>query len=297
MSWQPLPYGAWVETRDTLHLHTQVLGKLALALARPEPQFQHAALRLTARGIETGPLRAPDGSGSLVAALDLREHVALVEHSRGRAERIPLTPNRSVAEVARDVLAAVRTCGGPVRITMTPQEVSWTTPLDEDTGHATYDSTQVEAFFAAATEAAHVLADVRAPYRGRSTPVNLWWGSFDLAVNLFSGAPAEPPSDDFLMRNAMNAQEIALGWWPGDHRYERAAFYAYAHPSPAGLDALRLPAGAWNAALGEFLLDWDDATPDSALAFCRSFARGAAELGAWPPDLCACIDGSVAPVS
>ena len=100
-------------------------------------------------------------------------------------------------------------------------------------------------YFAAATQAALVLAAFRAPYRGRSTPVNAWWGSFDLAVNLFSGLPADPPSKDFIMRNAMDAQEVAVGWWPGDARYGKAAFYAYAHPAPEEFAAATLsPAAA-----------------------------------------------------
>ena len=105
-----------------------------------------------------------------------------------------------------------------------------------------------------------MLAAFRAPYRGRSTPVNAWWGSFDLAVSLFSGLPADPPSDDFIMRNAMDAQEVAVGWWPGDARYGKAAFYAYAHPAPDGFaEATLSPAAArWDAALGEYVLDWDD---------------------------------------
>ena len=104
---------------------------------------------------------------------------------------------------------------------MRPQEVAWTEPLDEDELHTRYVPDQVAAYFAAATQAALVLAAFRAPYRGRSTPVDAWWGSFDLATNLFSGLPADPPSHDFIMRNAMDAQEVAVGWWPGDARYGR----------------------------------------------------------------------------
>ena len=113
--------------------------------------------------------------------------------------------------------------------------------LDEDEEHATYDAEQVERYFAAATRAALVLAEFRAPFRGRSTPVNAWWGSFDLAVSLFSGLPADPPSRDFIMRNAMDAQEVAVGWWPGDARYGKAAFYAYAHPAPERFSSAHLP--------------------------------------------------------
>src|SRR4051794_12742433 len=105
--WQPLSYDDWGATCDTLHAHTQLLGKLAVALAPPEPQLQHAALRLTARGWETAPLPAPDGSGSVVVALDLRAHEAVVEHSAGRRRRVPLGPDRAVGEVAREVLDAV----------------------------------------------------------------------------------------------------------------------------------------------------------------------------------------------
>src|SRR2546430_2906635 len=197
-AWPALPYDAWDATCDTLHAHTQVLGKLAVALAPPEPQLQHTALRLTARGWETLPLPAPDGTGALAMALAMRAHEAVAEHSDGRIMRVALTPNRPVREVTRDVLAAVRGLAGPVEINPRPQETPWTTPLDEDDEHATYDPAQVTAYFAAATQAALVLGALRAPYRGRSTPVNAWWGSFDLAVSLFSGRQVDPPSNDFI---------------------------------------------------------------------------------------------------
>jgi hypothetical protein len=295
-AWPTLPaYDAWAATCDTLHAHTQVLGKLAVALAPPEPQLQHAALRLTARGWETLPLPAPDGSGSFVAALDLRAHEAVMEHSGGGATRIPLGPDRAVGTVTRKLLAAARELAGPdVHIDPTPQEVSWTVPLDEDDEHATYDPEAVEAYFAAATRAALVLAAYRAPFRGRSTPVNAWWGSFDLAVSLFSGEPAAPPSDDFIMRNSMDAQEIAVGWWPGDARYQKAAFYAYAHPSTDDFPNARIePAGArWDARLGLYVLDHDDvaASPDphaAALAFARSAFQHACAVCSWDPALAA----------
>ena len=235
-NWPACSYDDWRATCDTLHAHTQVLGKLAVRLAPPEPQLQHAALRLTARGWETAPLPAPDGSGALVAALDLRTHEAVVEHSGGPAERVALTPDRPVADVTREVLDAVRRLGGPVAIDPTPQEVPWSVPLDEDREHATYDPAQVRDYFAAATQAALVLAEYRAPYRGRSTPVNAWWGSFDLAVSLFSGRTVEPPSSaGFIMRNAGDAQQVEIGWWPGDGRYGKAAFYALRAPGAGGI--------------------------------------------------------------
>jgi hypothetical protein len=302
-AWPAASYDMWRATCDTLHAHTQVLGKLAAGLAPPEPQLQHAALRLTARGWETAPLPAPDGSGALVVALDLRRHEALVEHSAGPAERVALTPDRAVGEVTRDVLAAVRGLGGPVEIDPTPQEVPWTVPLDQDSEHAHYDPDEVGRYFAAATAAALVLAAYRAPYRGRSTPVNAWWGSFDLAVSLFSGKPADPPSDDFIMRNAMDSQEVAVGWWPGDARYPKAAFYSYAHPAPDGFAGATLaPAAArWDGALGEYILDWDDvrsgADPRAAaLEFTRSAFRHACEACQWDMTLAASAEGTPPPI-
>jgi len=303
-SWPRLAYEDWSETCDTLHAHTQVLGKLAAVLAPPEPQLLHAALRLTARGWETLPLPAPDGSGSFVVAVDLHSHEERVEHSDGRAASVALTPNRSVGEVTRELLEAIAGLAGAVTIDPTPQEVDWTVPLDEDDEHAAYDPERVGAYLAAATRAAAVLAAFRAPYRGRSTPVNAWWGSFDLAVSMFSGAPAEPPSDDFIIRNSMDSQEVAVGWWPGDSKYGNAAFYAYAHPAPEGFERQDLPPAAsrWDADLGEFILDWDDvvATTDphaTALSFARSAVAHACIVCDWDAGLAASLQGTPPPVA
>lgn len=303
-AWPAVDYAGWRETCDTLHAHTQVLGKLAVALAAPEPQLQHAALRLTGRGWETAPLPAPDGSGALVVALDLRRHEVVVEHTCGDDRRVPLTPHRPVGDVARELLGAIRELVGAVEINPTPQEVPWSVPLDQDSEHARYEQEQVSSYFAAATQAALVLAAFRAPFRGRSTPVNAWWGSFDLAVNLFSGTSAEPPSDDFIMRNAMDAQEIAVGWWPGDARYEKAAFYAYAHPAPDGLAGATLaPApGRWEPGLGEFVLDWEEVRTSenphaTALDFARAAYRQACLACDWDVALAATAEGQPPPVS
>lgn len=302
--WPMLSYEEWSATCDTLHAHTQVLGKLAAAIAPPEPQLQHTALRLSARGWETAPLPAPDGSGALVVALDLRTHEAVVEHSDGRVQRTALAPDRPVGEVTREVLKAVRGLGGAVAIDPTPQEVGWSVPLDEDDEHTRYDPDQVASYFAAATHAALVLAAFRAPYHGRSTPVNAWWGSFDLAANLFSGLPADPPSNDFITRNAMDAQEVVVGWWPGDVRYRKAAFYAYAHPAPEGFASAALsPAAArWDTTLGEYILDWDDvrSSPNPhavALDFARSAFQHACAVGGWDRGLSASAMGTPPPVA
>jgi hypothetical protein len=283
--------------------HADILGKLAVELAPPEPELQHAALRITARGWETPTLSAPDGSGSIVAALDLRTHEAVLEHSDGRETRIALTPNRTVAEVTRETLEAVGRLGGPVEINPTPQEVPWEVPLDEDEEHATYDAEHVSTYFTAVTHAALALAEFRGPYRGRLTPVNAWWGTFDLAVAFYSGKPADPPGDDFITRNSGDAEMIEVGWWPGDRKNERAAFFAFAHPAPEGFSEAELsPAAArWDTELGEFVLDWEDVRQSreqraDSLAFLHSAFRHACQVCEWDPFLAGSAEGSPPPI-
>jgi hypothetical protein len=301
--WPAVPYDEWSATGDTLHMHTQVLGKLAVARAPQQWQLGHAALRLTARGWETALLPAPDRSGSFVAALDLHAHEAVVEHSDGRARRVPLTPNRSVGAVTRDVLHAVESLVGPVKINTRPQEVQWGIPLDEDDKHSTYDSALVADYLAAASRAAQVLAALRGPFRGRATPVDAWWGSFDLAVHFFNGRPADPPRHDFIKRNSDNAEQIVVGWWPGDARYRRAAFYGFASPAPGNFAKGKLapPSARWEATLGEYILDWHDviASPDpfgAAFEFGRSVIAYACTVCDWDPALANSAQGIPPPV-
>jgi uncharacterized protein DUF5996 len=301
--WPAVNYDDWSATCDTLHAHTQLLGKLAVALAPPEPQLQHAALRLTARGWETLPLPAPDRSGAVVVGLDLQAHDAFVEHSDGDGRRVALTPNRSVGEVTRQVLDGVRALAGEVKINPTPQEVPWEVALDEDEEHTSYDPGAVEKYFAAASQAALVLAEFRAPYRGRSTPVNAWWGTFDLAVGVFSGRAIDPPGNDFIMRNAGDAEAFEVGWWPGDRRYGRAAFFAFAFPTPENFSDAHLSPDAahWDEALGEYILDWDDVRSVSdprgaAEEFARSAFLHSCAVCGWDPSLPASTQGSPPPI-
>jgi uncharacterized protein DUF5996 len=304
VEWPALSYEQWSATCNTLHAETQLLGKLAVALAPPEPQLQHAALQLTARGWETRPLPAPDRSGALVVALNLHSHQAVIEHSDGRTRQVPLAPDRAVGDVTREVLAAVGDLVGPVRIDMRPQEVPWTVLLDEDDEHATYATDQVATYFTAATQAAMVLVALRAPYRGRSSPVNAWWGSFDLAVSLFSGDSVDPPSNDFITRNSANAQQIEVGWWPGDARHPHAAFFAFAFPTPAGFETATLspPAAHWDTDLKEYILDWADVrvAPDpyaAALDFGLTAIRHACVVCDWDPALAASAEGIPPPLT
>jgi hypothetical protein len=208
-----------------------------------------------------------------------------------------------VADVTRDVLDAVADLAGAVAINPKPQEVPWEVPLDQDREHATYNREQAAAYFAAAREAALVLAEFRAPFRGRSSPVNAWWGAFDLAVHLYSGRPAQPPSDDFIMRNSADAEQFSVGWWPGDQRYGRAAFFAFAFPMPEQFaDAELGPRQAhWDNGLGEFVLDWEDirSEPDPhglALEFARSAFEHSCAVCEWDPVLASSGQGVPPPL-
>jgi hypothetical protein len=161
----------------------------------------------------------------------------------------------------------------------------------------------VENYFAAATQAALVLAAFRAPYRGRSTPVNAWWGTFDLAVSVFSGRATDPPGTDYIMRNAGDAETIEVGWWPGDHRYGQAAFFAFALPAPVDFSRGHLSPDTahWDDTLGEYILAWDDVRsgPDphgTALQFARSAFLHSCTVCGWDPSLAASTQGSPPPI-
>ena len=192
--------------------------------------------------------------------------------------------------MTRDVLAAVTQLGGAVKVNLEPQEVPWHQPLDEDYEHARYDEDRVTDYFAAASQAALVLAAFRAPYRGRSPRSTPGGARLTWRWRCFLACPPTPPSDDFINRNAGDAQLIEVGWWPGDPRYQKAAFYAYAHPAPPNFGRASLsPAGArWDEALGEYILDWDDvrAAADpraAALEFARSAFRHACQVASGTP--------------
>ena len=206
-----------------------------------------------ARGAAADRARLGDRSAAGARRLGGARGRARPAHARGarRAQRRARATRRAHPEPAgrrghaRGARGGRRAGGRTSRSTRRRRRCRGACRSTRTTSTRSYDPAQVASYFAAATRAALVLAAFRAPYRGRSTPVNAWWGSFDLAVNLFSGEPADPPSDDFIMRNAMDAQEVAVGWWPGDARYAKAAFYAYAHPAPDGFAAATLsPAAA-----------------------------------------------------
>jgi hypothetical protein len=299
--WPALSYEAGSETCDTLHAHTQILGKLAVKLAPPEPQLQHTALGLTARGWETPTMPAPDGSGAIIAALDLRTHEATIEHSDGREARIPLTPHRPVAEVTRDVLGEVGRLAGAVEINPTPQEVPWTVPLDEDFEHARYESDQVESYFTAATYAALALEEfvrrIAAPRR-RSMPGGER-STWRRRSSRGSRSIHRRTTSSCVTRGTPSRSRSAGG---------RATRSTRTRPSSPVSTARWLlgcrgrPAAAhWHPELGEFVLEWEDirAEPDPgglALEFAHAVFQHGCLVCDWDPELAGSAKGTPPPV-
>ena len=288
-SWPPLPYDEWRATRDTLHMYTQVVGKLRLALSPFEPEWANVPLYVTARGLTTSPL--PAGSRSFDAELDLVDHALLMRTNDGFVERRPL--GGAVADFYRDVMDALRRMGIDVTLSLVPSEVPDPIPFPDDRTHDTYEPEHVARFHRALSTIDLVMKEHRAGFRGRTTPVQFFWGTFDLAHTRYSGRPATPvPGADVITRFSEDAEEICAGWWPGDARTTHASFYAYAYPAPTGIGAIPVePAdAAWDESTGLFLLPYEAtrsaADPRRALLdFLRSTYAGAAALGGWSSDL------------
>jgi hypothetical protein len=279
--WPALPLGAWKETRDTLHMYTQVVGKVRLKLAPMEPEWGQVPLYLTVRGLTTCPVPYEDRTFAI--DFDFLDHQLRIEESGGGTRTIALAA-QPVKEFYRLVMAALEELGIEVAITTTPSEVSNPIPFPEDDRHASYDPEWAQRFWRVLAQADTIFKEFRAPYRGRTSPVQFFWGTFDLALARYSGKPAEPPAgSDPIRRRAMDVEEVAFGFWPGDDAYPEPAFFSYTYPKPAGIEAAPLqPAGAsWSPEMGEFLLPYEQVrqsgSPRAAiLAFLEStYAAGA----------------------
>jgi hypothetical protein len=288
-AWPPLPYQEWRATRDTLHMYTQVLGKLRLALSPFEPQWANVPLYVTARGLTTSPL--PVGLRTLEGELDLIDHVLVLRTSDGRIERREL--GGPVADFYGDVMQALRRLDVDVRLSVVPSEVPDPIPFPDDRTHDTYDAGQARRFFELLAMIDVVFRGHRAGFRGRTPPVCFFWGTFDLAVIRLSGRSATPRRGaGIIERFSGNAEQVCAGWWPGDARYAQPAFYGYAYPKPAGLERAAIaPAGAaWDPTIGEFLMPYAvvraSADPRATiLEFLRSTYDVGARLLGWPADL------------
>jgi len=288
-AWPPLPFQEWEGTCDTLHMWTQIVGKTRLALTPLENHWWNVALYVTPCGLTTSPV--PCGNGTFEAEFDFIAHRLLLRTSAGPSAEVRLYA-RSVADFYAEYMAALRGLGIEVRIWRVPVEFDDTTPFDQDRHHASYDTEYVERFRRVLIESDRVFKRFRARFLGKCSPVHFFWGSFDLAVTRFSGRRA-PQKDgvDPVAREAYSHEVISCGFWPGDRRFPHAAYYAYSAPSPAGLDrqAVRPQAAAWNATLGEFILEYEDARnaaspADAVLDFCQSTYEAGANLAQWDRD-------------
>ena len=221
--WPELPYDMWRPTRDTLHMYTQVVGKLRLALSPFEPQWANVPLYLTARGLTTSPL--PFGPLIFDAEFDFFGHHLVLRATDGREDRVPL--GGPVAEFHDGVMAALRRMGIELGIAEVPSEVNDPIPFPEDRVHRAYEPEQAHPFWQVLSRVDVVLKRHRARFRGRTTPVQFFWGTFDLAYSRFSGRPATPPPGaGTIMRLSEDAEQVCSGFWPGDARTPFPAFFA-----------------------------------------------------------------------
>ena len=283
--WPALPYDAWKDTYATLHLWSQAVGKIALAQAPPLNHCWGVALRVTPRGLTTRPL--PHGKRTFTIQFDFIDHQLLLRASDGMTRTLALQP-RSVADFYRALLDMLDGMGLPVKIHPTSTELPKPVRLDLDTQHHSYDREYVERLRRILVQVDRVFTDSQCAFVGKCSPVNFFWGSFDLAVTRFSGRPAPPRDGPAFQREAYSHEVISHGFWPGSGPVLEPAFYAYAVPQPDGLKEARvLPEAAfYHRELGEFILPYEAVrqadTPDTPIhAFIGSTYARAAELAHW----------------
>ncbi len=242
-AWPELPYAAWRDTRDTLHLWTQIVGKIRLARTPWLNHSWHVALYVTARGLTTSPI--PDGARSFQIDFDFIEHVLWIRTSDGHYRQVMLRP-MAVAEFYAETMAALEQLGIDAAIRTMPCEIPNCIAFDRDTVHAAYDAGYANRFWRVLVSAHRVLAHFRSGFLGKVSPVHFFWGSFDLAVTRFSGRPAPrhpggiPHLPDAVAREAYSHEVSSAGFWPGGGGpIEYPAFYSYAYPAPEGFAVRR----------------------------------------------------------
>jgi hypothetical protein len=303
--WPELPYAAWQDTAATLHLWTQVVGKVRLKLTPWLNHSWHVALYVTASGLSTSPI--PWRGGSFQIDFDFIDHVLWIRTSGGHFRQLMLRP-MMVAEFYADLFVALVELGIDIRIRTMPCEIPDCIPFDRDSTHAGYDRDYANRFFRVLSAAHEVFARFRTGFLGKASPVHFFWGSFDLAVTRFSGrtAPRHPGGiphlPDAVAQEAYSHEVSSAGFWPGGAGAD-AAFYSYAYPAPDGFsEATVKPAAAvWSAALGEFLLPYEAVRtardPDATLMeFLVSTYEAAADLAKWDRDALECAMGEAGKV-
>ena len=289
--WPSLTFADWRDTCATLHLWSQVVGKVRLVQSPWVNHSWHVPLYVTPRGLTTSTMW--HGTRAFAITFDFVDHRLIVETSDGGARVLPLRP-QTVADFYAAVMAALAELGVPVRIHTTPNEIPDAIPFEQDRVHAAYDPAAAARFWRALVQVARVFGVFRARFIGKCSPVHFFWGSFDLAVTRFSGRAAPPHPGgvpnmpDWVAREAYSHEVSSAGFWPGNVTYPEAVFYSYAYPEPHGFrDAPVQPAAArFDTTLGEFVLPYDavrtSADPDAALlAFLQSTYEAAAERAAW----------------
>ena len=283
--WPPLPNDAWKDTYATLHMWSQVVGKVALVQAPPINHSWGISLEVTPRGLTTKTL--PHGDRSFTIAFDFIDHQLVIQTADGDRRSLPLEP-RSVAEFYRTVMATLTEMRLPVRIWPVPVEIPDPIPFEQDTVHHSYDPEAATRFWRILLQVHRVFTESRVDFVGKSSPSHFFWGSFDLAVTRFSGRTAPPRDGPAFMREAYSHEVISHGFWPGSGPVLEPAFYAYAVPEPDGLKTARVrPAAAfYHTEMSEFILPYEAvrtaASPAAEIAaFIESTYDQAATLAHW----------------
>src|SRR5881398_2701938 len=289
--WPPLPFAEWQDTAITLHMWTQIAGKIRLTLTPWTNHSWHVTLYVTSRGLTTSPI--PHGTDTFEVRFDFIDHQLLIDKSDGARRTVPLKP-QSVADFYRTVMKTLSDLELPVTINMAPNEIENPIPFDQDEEHRCYDREYANRFWRVLVQADRVFKVFRARFCGKCSPVHFFWGSFDLAVTRFSGrsAPTHPGGiphlPDTVTREAYAQEVSSLGFWPGDERFPQPAFYSYAYPEPQGLGEETVqPAEAfYSKDVHEFILPYEAVrsahSPDDAiLSFAQSVYDRVATLGQW----------------
>lgn len=284
--WPALPLEAWKDTCETLHMWTQVVGKVRLEMSPFENHWWHVALYVTARGLTTSPI--PYRGSTFAIDFDFITHNLFIQTSEGASKAMPLIP-RSVASFYQEFMASLNSLGIEVTFNTLPSEVTNPIPFDQDEVHASYDPIYAQRFWRILGQTDIVMKRFRSNFLGKCSPVHFFWGSFDLALTLFSGRRApERPGADHMQQEASSHEEICCGFWPGDDRFPEPAFYSYTYPASSGIEATTLrPAKAfYSPQLGECLLRYADMrsadSPEQALLdFFQSAYEAGATLAQW----------------
>jgi Family of unknown function (DUF5996) len=299
--WPELPTASWRDTYATLHLWTQIIGKIRLVRSPWLNHSWHVALYVTARGLTTSPI--PDGDRSVQIDLDFIDHTLRISTSDGAARQFSL-PGKSVATFYATVMADLAALGIPTDIDEMPNELPEPVRFSQDDRHASYDPEAVGRFHQILVNVDSVFKQFRTGFLGKASPVHFFWGSFDLAVTRFSGrrAPRHPGGvphlSDEVACEAYSHEESSAGFWPGSGTIDYPAFYSYAYPEPAGFRGtkVRPDAAFFSEALGEFILPYDAVrtavAPDQALLeFLQSTYEAAANAAKWDRDALECAPG------